>query len=311
MKFVWYNRYQIGGTTMSRNSKIRENVKIYEEIIQNLCELFIKLDIHKDPVKIYENFIYMYTNGFLSNNGTYSDILPESCINLELNGYIPMDITGIILLYGYGVCRHTSDFLSHIYQTLRYDSSQLFTYHPTLNIQVDNYSEKFLINSEFQKYIDEALIGLDLFSKEEYHLTRIFDNIVVRIDYLPENGSSLMNHTMNIVLDKKGLLHILDTRFHCVGERIDINRIRLNYQGLTHTDFIQKDCFFHTYYGTNYFRGLGLLEHDTNIGIDMLTSVVCGESCRENIRYYEEFQLKNQKNYNRITDNINKLVKKL
>jgi len=296
---------------MYRNSEIRECVDIYEDIVQHLCELFTKLNINKDPVKIYETFIYMYTNGFLSNSGTYSDILPESCINLELNGYIPMDITGIILLYGYGVCRHTSDFLSHIYQTLRYDSSQLFTYHPTLNIQVNNYSEKFLINSEIQKYIDEALIGLDLFSKEEFHFTKTFGNIVVRVDYLPEQNPSLINHTMNIVLDKNGLSHILDTRYHCVGERLDTNSIRLNYRVLTHTDFIQRDLFCHTYYGTNYFRGLGLLKHETNIGRDMLTSVLCEESCKENIRYYEEFQLKNQKNYNRITDNINRLVKKL
>lgn len=295
---------------MSRNPEIRETVKIYENVIQNLCELFIKLDIHKDPIKIYETFIYMYTNGFLSNNGTYSDILPQNVINLELNGYIPIDIEGIILLYGYGVCRHTSDFLSHIYQTLGYEGSQLFTYHPSLNIHVDNYSKKFLLNSEAQKYIDEVTINLDLFSREEFHFTKTFGNIVVRVDYLPEQ-QFLLNHTMNIVLDKNGLLHILDTRYHCIGEKTNDNSIRLNYQGLTHTDFIQRDLFFHTYYGTNYFRGLGLLEHETNIGIDMLTSVLCGESCKENIIAYEEFQLKNQINYNRITDNINRLVKKL
>jgi len=72
-----------------------------------------------------------------------------------------------------------------------------------------------------------------------------------------------------------------------------------------------KRLFCRAYYGTNYFRGLGLLKHETNIGRDMLTSVLCEESCKENIRDYEEFQLKNQKNYNRITDNINRLVKKL
>lgn len=99
---------------MSRNPEIRETVKIYD-----LCELFIKLDIHKDPIKIYETFLYMYTNGFLSSNRTYSDVLPQNVINLELNGYIPLNIIGIILLYGYGVCRHTSDFLLHIYPNIK------------------------------------------------------------------------------------------------------------------------------------------------------------------------------------------------
>lgn len=109
----------IGRTRISTNTKIREAIHIYENVIQNLCELFIKLGIHKNPIKIYETFIYMYTNGFLSSNGAYSDILPQNVINLELNGSIPMDITGIVLLYDYGVCRHTSDFLSHIYETLK------------------------------------------------------------------------------------------------------------------------------------------------------------------------------------------------
>lgn len=161
---------------MPIDTNIREAIKIYENIIQNLCELFIKLDIHKKPIKIYETFIYMYTNGFLSSNGAYSDIIPQNIINLELDGYIPIDITGIVLLCGYGVCRHTSDFLAHIYETLRYEGSQLFTYHPILEIYVDNYSKKFLLNSELQKYIDEATNNLDLFSKEEAHFTKTFGN---------------------------------------------------------------------------------------------------------------------------------------
>lgn len=115
---------------MPIDTNIREAIKIYENIIQNLCELFIKLDIHKKPIKIYETFIYMYTNGFLSSNGAYSDVLPQNIITLELDGYISMDITGIVLLCGYGVCRHTSDFLAHIYETLRCEGSQLLLIAP-------------------------------------------------------------------------------------------------------------------------------------------------------------------------------------
>lgn len=295
---------------MERNPEFRENIQIYEEVVQRICELFIKLNVHEDPVKIYENFIYMYKNGFLSNNGIYSNILSEKCKKIEGVGYIPIDISGIILLYGYGVCRHTTDFLSHIYQNLGYDSSQLFTYHPSLRIQVDNQSEKFLFNSEVQKYADEAIIDLDLFAKEEFHFTKVFGKIIVRVDYLPLEVS-LINHTMNIVLDKSGLSHILDTNSHCVGERIDIDRLRLNDRGLTHTEFIQRSPSFSTYYGTNYSRGLELLEYATNIGVDVLTSFLCSESCKEYRKYYEEFQLKNQKNYERIANNINRLAKKL
>ncbi len=255
----------------------------------------------------------MYENGFLSNNGAYndSDIFPEELINLELAEYIPMDITGIMLLYGYGVCRHTTDFLAHIYQNLGYDSSQLFTYHPNLSIRVDNYGKKYFMNSEFQKYIDEAIGDLDLFSREDSHFAKIFGNgdIVVRVDSQPERRS-FINHTMNIVLDKKEKVHILDTRYHCVGQKQDNNKIRLDYQGLTHTDFVQSAPPFDTYYGTDYSKGVELLKYETDIGADSLTSILYSELCKKNISYFEEFQLKNQKNYNKIANNINRLVKK-
>lgn len=298
---------------MCSNSIIRENVEIYEDVIQQLCELFIILGIHKDPIKIYETFIYMYTNGFLSNNGVYSDTdtIPEECINLEIAEYIKIDITGMILFYGYGVCRHTSDFLYHIYEKLGYNSSQIFTYHPLLSIQVYSFKKNLLTNYEAQKYIDEALIGLDLFSKEEIHFIKQFDNLLVQVDYLPENRKPLINHTMNIVIDEKDLSHILDTRYHCVGEKIDINRLKLNYKGLTHTDFIQENLLFHTYYRTNYYKGLSLLEYETNIEKDMLSSIIYQESCKKDIKYYKEFQLKNQKNYNTVANNIIKLAKKI
>lgn len=292
--------------------EVKDNIKIYEEVIDKLSQLFIKLGISKDPVKIYETFRYMYINGYLSSNGRYSDIIPLEMINLELDGFIKMDVTGMFLLYGYGVCRHTSDFLRHIYSTLGFDSSQLFTYHPSLQIIVENKSKKFLTNLEAQKYIDDALYGFDLFSKEEVHFTKNFENIVVHVNYLPEKGISLNNHTMNIVRDNDGLVHILDTRYHSVGERIDEDRIRLSYQGLIHIDFIQKkDLSFHTVYGTNYYKGLVLLDGNTDIDKDVLRSIVSGESCKEHISDYEEFLKMNLKSYNRVSDNIKRLAKRL
>lgn len=295
---------------MYTNLVIKESVHVYEEVVHKLCELFTKLKIDKDPVKVYETFLYMFRNGYLSSNGTYSAVLPEDIENLELNGFIPMDITGLILLYGCGCCRHTTDFLSHIFHSLRFEEAQLFTYHPGLSINVDCYTEKLIIYSEIQKYIDETIVDLDLFSKEEIHFTKDYGDIVVHVDYLPEKVSNL-NHTMNIVLDNNERAHILDTRYHCVGERINQDSIRLSYQGLNHIDFIQRDIRFHTYYGTNYNRGIGLLNYDTNIGMDMLTCSLGEKFCEDNIKEFEKFQQKNKKSYDKVTDNINMLVKKL
>lgn len=92
---------------------------------------------------------------------------------------------------------------------------------------------------------------------------------------------------------------------------MDNRSIKLNYKGLTHTDFIQKGLFFHTYYGTNYFKGLNLLEFETHMETDMITSSLYSASCNEHIEYFKQFQLENQKNYNKVVDNLNILEKRI
>lgn len=293
---------------MFRSSDINECVKIYEDVIQNLAELIYKLVIHKDAVKIYEVFIYMYRNGFLSYNGISCDVIPKRYKNIEEKGYINMDITGMIIFCGFGVCRHETDFLYHLYHVLGYDSSQLFTYNPDLKIDVDITDNKFRINSIIQEYIDQALIDFDLFSREESHFIRKYDGITIIVDYQPPTLPSLVNHTMNVVIDKNGILHILDTGHHCVGEQIEKDILRLNYRGLTHLDFIQRECCFTTYYGTNYYRGLGFLEHEANIGNDILTSTLYEEKCKEYIEYYEKFQKENNNSYNKVENKIRRII---
>ena len=289
-----------------------QNIKIYEEVIQNLCDLFTYLGIANDPIKIYETYRFMYTSGFLSLDKSYSDNVSEECIELERQGYIPMDITGMIVLNGYGICRHTTDFLYHIYQRLGYSSSQLFTYHPNIftTATVQKSPEEFP-RAECQKYIDKVMIDVNLLGKEEQHVQRNFGDIQIKIDYYPPENRDLSNHTVNIVIDKKKVAHILDTRSHCVGEAIDKKIIRLNDQGLVHTDFIQKRVTFNTYYNTNYYRGLQLLEYSTDIEKDISDSMVYRDLCQENLDCYERFYQQNKENYNRVAKNMNTLVKRL
>lgn len=291
------------------STDISECVKIYEDVIQKLAELIYKLGINKDPVKIYETFVYMFRYGYLSYNGISCDVIPKRYINLER--YIEMDIMGLILLCGFGVCRHQTNFLYHLYQVLGYDSSQIFTYHPDLEIKVDINDNKFRTNSTIQEYIDQALIGLDLFSREEIHSTEYFGSIEISVDYQPQKPPYLANHTINVVIDKNDILHILDTARHCIGEQIDKDTLRLNNKGLTHLEFIHRDVSFDSYYSTNYYRGLGLLEHETNIGYDMLTSTLYEEECKEYIKLYEKFQADNKKNYTKVVDTVYKLMQVL
>ena len=51
----------------SRNDhEVKEIVKIYEDIVNELCDLFITMGVSNNPVAIYETFRYMYTNNYLS-----------------------------------------------------------------------------------------------------------------------------------------------------------------------------------------------------------------------------------------------------
>lgn len=290
--------------------EIEENITIYEKVIQDLCLLYEHIGIGDNPIQIYESFRYMYLNHYLSCE-EFSDEIPRDFINLELKGYLPMDIVGSMILANYGVCRHTTDFLSHIYSCFDYDNSSLFTYHPTLHIEVMNHGNQFLTNYHAQKYIDQALEGFDLFSKKEIHDSKRMDTIEIKIDYLA--SVEKLNHVMNIVKSKRyeKRVHILDTRNHAVGEKIDSHMIRLNHLGLTHTDFVQKECPFFTYYGTSYHRGRHLLHaYDTDMKSDLLQSTIYQEPKERDIEVFQSFKKDHQKQLNRVSENFKQLIKK-
>lgn len=291
--------------------EVEENIQIYEEVIFNLCNLLIELGISDNPIEIFETFRYMYHQGYLSIQ-PYSDRIPDNYIALERNGFIAMDITGTLLLTGYGVCRHTTDFLSYIYHALGYENSILSTYHPDLrvNVIVRNPNFGFLSNPEGQKYIDETIANMNLFGSEEVHITRNYGDIDVVADYYPSEQA--FNHIMNIVKRKENdTVHIVDTRYHCVGERINDSSIRLNNSGLTHIDFVNQTPMFPTYYDTDYQQGLKLLQKQTDIDEDVRNSIIYREFCKRYKKRYEEFKTANQENYKAVSENYKKLIKKL
>ena len=294
--------------------EVKENIDIYEEILFQLCKLFIELGVSNNPLKIYETFRYMYQNGYLSIE-EYSNQIPSMYKDLEGNGFIPMDATGTFLFTNYGVCRHTSDFLSHIYSGLGYDNSQLFTYHPDIRIRIKNCGTEFLTNKDAQEYIDFSLSDFNYFEREERHIARHLGDISIMVDYFPSPpicGHILSNHTMNIVRNKdERRVHIVDTRYHSVGERISKKRVRLNNCGLTHVNYVQTNVRFHTYYGTDYRHGLELLKEKTEIDKDVLSSILYRDFCKKFIEKYKEFKRQNQKGYMQVTNNYQKLLKRI
>lgn len=302
------------GGVMVGIPEIDENVQIYEEVVRNLCVLYKELGIDSDPVNVWETFIFMYKNGFLSDCKKFLNTIPKVYVDFEYE-YNWMDVEGIMLLAGCGVCRNIADFLTHIYQNLGYFSSQLFTYSPELKMRV--ICEKLMINSEIQKYIDEVLIDLDLFAKERFHLKKNFGNVIVYVDYFPSDALFLLNHTINIVLDRDNLVHIIDAQANSVGEKIDDNTVKLNNVvcwGYSQKNFIQDNVKFNTYYDNDfqYYRGISLFNEDkADVMRDTLESIRLGANAGKNICRYEEFYLENKKYYSEVTKNINRLVKKL
>lgn len=296
-------------------NEIEENIEIYEDVIENLCKLYENIGIAEDPVKVYEYFRYMYLNGYLSNT-KFSEDIPNEIINLEMEAYIPFDITGSIIMMGYGTSRHTSDFLFHIYNYLNYDSSVLLTYIPNLHNIVFNKTSKPLTNSRAQEYIDDAIKGLDLYSKEEKHFTKKYDGINVEVNYLPPN--CIPNHAVNIVKNKEeNRIHILDTIHHFICEKIDEEHVKIDDSGFTYTyfvrqDFIQKPYVFNTYYGTNYYKGLYLLnKYDTASSVDITNSMLYEKSCYNYINEYKIFKKNNKEKYQTVTDNFKKMIKRV
>lgn len=293
------------------SNEMKDNIEIYEEFIQNICQFYKRIGIAGNPIKIYEVFRYMYLHGYLSSE-KYSDNIPEPFIELELDGYIPMDVTGSMIMANYGVCRHTTDFLSRIYCGLNYESSQLFIYKPDARIIVYNSGRKFLTNYQVQEYIDDAMQELDLFGKKTVHFIKEYGDIKVTVDYFPPEYTS--NHTVNIVRkDKENYAHILDTRTYCIGDKIDDKSIILSdlNLGLTYKTFVDHEPIFSTYYDTDYQVGLRLLNtFDTQTYKDILASTVYREECKKYEAEYKKFKLNNQQNLNLVADNFQKLIKR-
>lgn len=286
--------------------EVKEMVDIYEEVIKNLCQLYQNIGIAERPIELYETFRYMYLNGYLSCD-KYSEIIPDSLIELEQ--YIPMDIVGMMVMANYGVCRHTTDFLVHIYEYLDYISSQLFLYLPKIKIYNKKNSE--LWNDYIQQCIDDTMQKLDLFGKEKAQIVKKYNNVRIAIDYSP--CKFRINHTVNIVKKKQeNRVYILDTRKHAIGDIIDEKQIILKSldSGFSSTAFVES-FIFNTYYHTDYEKGLRLLNtYDTQTAIDFLDAILYQQKLEKFEDEYKEFKLNNQKKFALVADNFQKMIKR-
>lgn len=88
--------------------EMKENIKIYEDVILELGKLMQDLGISDDPIKVYEMYYYMYRNNYLSS-GRFSEDIPELMSTIEPE-IMTFDTCGCMILGDYGTCRHLVDF---------------------------------------------------------------------------------------------------------------------------------------------------------------------------------------------------------
>lgn len=285
-------------------------VKIYEDVVCELCQFYTKMEIDDDPMKVFEVFWYMCVNSYLSS-GQFFNGIPESIINLEKKNIIFMDIEGSVILADYGVCRNTTDFLSHIYAGLGYDSSQLFLYSPNMETRYYLKSTSVTIE-ELRRCVDDAKSNVDPYSKESIHLVREYDKVKVVVNYRPTEDPP--NHTVNIVKSKREKrIYIVDMQHHRVGSVIDETMLLSSDLIFNYTDYVISRVNYDTYYDkTDYDWGFFLLnEYDTRFKQDLLASSLYRDDAPKLASEYRAFKLKNKEKYDTIKNEYQKLIKKI
>lgn len=294
---------------IATTEEIAENISIYESVIYDLSTLFTKIGISDNPIKIFEHFEYLINNGFLSPNPLNENV-PEYLIEIENNGYLTMDTCGSLIFTNYGVCRNTTDFLSHIYQTLQYDSSQLFSYNT--NLEIDLYLPSRPIDEqELTSYIIEATKRLDFSIPLTQIVEKNFGDVKVVVAY--NYSYKQPHHTTNIVKDKKQKrIHIIDTRYHRFGEKRKDNSILFQSNKASHIHIISDQLHFKTYYTNHYQHGLKLFKkYPTNVKEDEDEAKLYEQTCREYHALYNEFHKAHIHLYEKANDNFITLAKKI
>lgn len=283
--------------------EIKSSIEIYEDVIKELCAFYENLGISENIVKVYETFRYMYMNGYLSRR-KFRERIPTSFAELEY--FIPIDVCGIVVFAGYGVCRHTTDFLEHIYKELYYWSSRLFVYVPDMKAFIDNRGKDFLTNDQAQKMIDEVIKEIDLYGTERQKVVKEFDGIIVTVEYFP--SKDIRNHSVNVVKGKKeDRVYILDTRLHSVGDIIDEKQIILNNLGLTNVADVEQHPLskYKSYYETDYDIGLMLInKYDTNVKQDVMSSIIYRDEVSKWVDEYKKFKARNQDRFDTVANNL-------
>lgn len=112
-----YNLSLLTGFHLEKLTSDYEEIKsIYNLIVNNFVELVEALEIQDDPVKVFALFIYVYRNGYLSNNKDFM-----YSFNMKDLAFL----NGADVVRGRGVCRSISSMFTDVCKELGFTAANV------------------------------------------------------------------------------------------------------------------------------------------------------------------------------------------
>lgn len=297
------------------NEELQYIELIYNEIINNAALFLSKLGLKDDIVGINVLVKYMIQNGYLTNNQVLGGSDKLSTDELE-NTFFRLDNAGLLVPYGCSICRHIANFLFSLYNFLGFGNSELFVYRPLINVDFNSLYDMPL--QDIQKVLDSLLCDYDLEGEYDFETIITRDDITFDIAYTGADEISKIfgNHALNLVLDRKGQMHLFDSTSNLVGVKDDNERVIKMYQS---KDFFLK-WFVRDFYNSHYEEthgkfnnALWLLENfsASSVQSDMREIKMYEEECLKLVAEFERFKIENRDNYDGVSRSVAKLIRSL
>ncbi len=297
------------------NEELQYIELIYNEIINNAALFFTKLGLKDDIVGINVLVKYMIKNGYLTNNQVLNGSDKLSTDRLE-NTFFRLDNAGLLVPYGCSVCRHIANFLFSLYNFLGFGNSELFVYMPRINVNINLPYD--MPSQEIQKVLDSLLDDYDLERKYDFETIITRDGITFDIAYTGDDELFKIygNHVLNLVLDRKGQMHLFDSTSNFVGVKDDNERTIKMYQGNgLYFKWSVRD-FFNSHYEETHGKfnnALWLFDNfpASSVQSDMREIMMYEKECLKLGPEFERFKRENQDNYDGVSRSVAKLARSL
>ena len=175
--------------------------KVYQELVRNVSCFFKQLGVVK-PVEILALYSYLIKNGFLSFDHRFyyrKDV--DDCLYL----------LGVNVVYGGGVCRHITSFLTDIYKELGYSSYNISMVSEELeSLSRQNY---YVVNVSNNKSFISKLVK----RMRTIYYQSFYNHLITLVN--DQNGSLFMDPTNDVVLFVNNYKKVLPV----LGERASLD----------------------------------------------------------------------------------------